>query len=299
MDNFKNVLIVYFSGTGGTKRIADTFEDLLIKKGCTIIKHSLEISEYKKNKDKYKEILDDIDLVIMLYAVYAMDAPMPVYDWINNLPIVSNKPLAVISVSGGGEVWPNTSCRAQCIKEAEKHGFNVFYENMMVMPSNIAVSGSDHANMWLLKKIPEKSKTIINDILNMERRRTRLKISSRILYFLSKLEQKHAKDFAKTLKIQETCSGCGWCARNCPRENIEMANGKPGFKDKCIVCLRCVYGCPSKSLYSNNKWIILKEGYNLDDIEKRMQGIELEPIEKCCKGLVWSGVRKYLLNKDK
>ena len=66
MSNFKNILIVYFSGTGGTRRITDTFEDLLIKRGCFVTKHSLDLSEYKENKDKYKEILDDTDLVILL-----------------------------------------------------------------------------------------------------------------------------------------------------------------------------------------------------------------------------------------
>lgn len=300
MDNFKKILIIYFSGTGGTKKIADTFEDLLMERGCFVTKHSLDLSEYKENKDKYKEILDDIDLVILFYAVYAMDAPIPVYDWLDNIPIVNKKPLAVISVSGGGEVWPNTSCRVQCIKEAEKHGFNVFYENMMVMPSNIAVSGNDHANMWLLKSIPQKAKAMIDDICSEKRRRTGLKISTRILYFLSKLEQRYSKDFAKMLRAKETCSGCGWCEKNCPRQNIEIENKKPIFKEKCIACLRCVYGCPTKSLYINkNKWILIKGGYNLEDIEKRMQGVELEPIEKCCKGLAWIGVRKYLLNKDK
>ena len=224
---------------------------------------------------------------------------MPVYDWINNLPIVSNKPLAVISVSGGGEVWPNMSCRVECIKAAEKHGFNVFYENMMVMPSNIAVSGNDHVNMWLLKSIPKKANTMIEDICTEKRRRTRPKISSLMLSFLSKIEKKESKKFGQTFKIKETCSECGWCAKNCPRENIEMENKKPKFKDKCIICLRCIYGCPTKSIYSDKfKWVTVKGGYNLGDIEKRMQGIQLEPIEKCCKGLVWIGVKKYLLDKD-
>jgi hypothetical protein len=43
---------------------------------------------------------------------------------------------------------------------------------------------------------------------------------------------------------------------------------------------------------------ILKEGFNLEDLGKRMHQVELEPIEKCCSGLLWKGVKKYLLDHD-
>ena len=46
------------------------------------------------------------------------------------------------------------------------------------------------------------------------------------------------------------------------------------------------------------RFIAVKEGYDLRSLERRMQDVTLEPIEKCCNGILWEGVRKYLLEKE-
>jgi hypothetical protein len=43
---------------------------------------------------------------------------------------------------------------------------------------------------------------------------------------------------------------------------------------------------------------ILKGGFNLEDLEKRIHQVELGPIKKCCSGLLWKGVKKYLLEHN-
>ncbi|MCX7747976.1 MAG: EFR1 family ferrodoxin [Clostridia bacterium] len=291
------VLLVYFSGTGGTKRIADTFEDSFIQKNYAVTKYSLEKAEYELFKEMNKNLLEEMNLILLLYPVYATEAPILVHEWINSLPISLNIPAVVISVSGGGEVWPNTSCRVNVIKAFEKKKYNVVYERMMVMPSNIFTPVNDHVAMHLLKCIPEKVNKIVNDILNGKKRRTRLHIST---YFFSLMHnERKTKKFAKSLSVKDSCTACGWCVKNCPRENLKMEAGTPAFGDLCIGCFRCIYGCPHRSIYlKKGDKFVLKDGYDIDGVEKRMQNIPLEPIEKCCKGLLFIGVKKYLLEKD-
>jgi ferredoxin len=60
------------------------------------------------------------------------------------------------------------------------------------------------------------------------------------------------------------------------------------------MCFRCVYSCPNKAIKSKS-FQVLKCGFNISELEKRMEGVELEPVEKCCKG---APVRKYLLDND-
>lgn len=79
--------------------------------------------------------------------------------------------------------------------------------------------------------------------------------------------------------------------------NIEMRDKTPYFKDRCVMCFRCVYACPSKAIKSKS-FQVLKNGYSLSDLEKRMEGVELELVEKCCKGILWAPMRRYLLDKD-
>lgn len=60
--------------------------------------------------------------------------------------------------------------------------------------------------------------------------------------------------------------------------------------------MRCIYGCPNNALAAGIfKFIILKDGYNLKDIEKRIEGIHQKPIEDLAKGYLWKGVKEYLL----
>lgn len=295
----KRLLIIYFSGTGGVKLVADKFEETLLNNDCSVIKHSLDYSEFKINRDTYASLMKEIDLVVLLYAVHAMDAPEPVYDWIDSIPSGNSLPVAVISVSGGGEVWPNTSCRVPVSRALYKKGFIVKYDRMMVMPSNWISKGSDHAVMHVLNKMPEKVVEITEDILTGKIRKTKFKLSSRVLIPISKLEKKQAPKFGRGLQVNDTCIGCGWCAKNCPRENIHLENNRPVFGYKCIICLRCIYGCPKDSIKAKTgSFVVIKTGFDIEAIKKRMDGVPLEPIEKCCKGLVWLGVKNYLLDRD-
>lgn len=289
-----NVMLVYFSGTGGTERIVNAFENELLKRDCIVSKVVLDYSKQASSDDP-DSLLKSCDLVILLFPVHAFDAPLPIYHWIEKVN-VANKKIAVLSVSGGGEAWPNTGCRNNCCKALEEKGFDIIYEKMMVMPSNWVFNVNDHKSMWLIKVIPDKVSQILDSIFQGKIRRTHFK-KGFLQKYITKLEKDNANKFAEDLKIDNNCFSCGSCAKCCPVNNIEIVDKKPVFKDKCVMCFRCIYACPSKAIKSNN-FMVLKSGYNLKDVETRMKGIQLPPIEKCFKGIMWKAVKNYLLDKD-
>ncbi len=45
--------------------------------------------------------------------------------------------------------------------------------------------------------------------------------------------------------LEDTCVGCGLCAKNCPVSAIEMNDRKPKWiKEQCVMCLSCLHHCP-------------------------------------------------------
>ena len=295
-ENINKVRLVYFSGTGGTKRIANSFEKEMIKRNLYVEVKNLGAGANDQSTVETDQ--NDFDLYMLLYPVYAFDAPKPIYRWIESLEGRNKgKRIAVISVSGGGEVWPNTGCRNNCCKKLEEKGLNVVYDNMMCMPANIMAKVNDHLAIYLIKIIPKKVNKALDDILSNKIKRTHLH-KSVLRNLITNVENKNAKKFAEGFTITDDCKGCGWCAKNCPTSNIVIndRSSKPEFLDQCMVCMRCIYGCPMHAI-KTKIGMVFKNGFDLDAVEKRMEGVELMPVEKCCKGIMFKGVKDYLLNK--
>ena len=291
---YKNkVQIVYFSGTGGTARVALSFEKTFTEKGIEVVKVPLDMQEAGYQQTPSIENL--VGLLVLIFPVHAFDAPEPVYEWIAGIPEVKGLPCVVISVSGGGEMWPNTCCRAGCIELLESKGYSPFYERMLVMPSNIFFLTKEQLAVQLLKILPLKVELSVDEILAGVRRRTKKSLAAGFVAALSKLEKSKAQEFGRDLKAHDSCTGCGWCSGKCPRKNIQIRDGKPVFGDRCVLCLRCIYGCPVRAIYSQHySPLLVKEGYSLNQIEKRENDIEILPPNKIKAGILYIALKKYL-----
>lgn len=282
-----NAKIVFYTGTGGTGRAAECFRKFLEDAGNQVA--MLQLSKNKKIDETKYEIL------YLLYPVYAFNAPDAVYKWLEGLVCVENIPAVVVSVSGGGEISPNTACRSRTIKLLERKGYKIIYEDMLVMPSNIAIPTEEWIARMLLEVLPEKVKRIVDDVENGIIRRTRPHFIDRVFSPIGKMEKYGARFFGKHIRVSDDCNGCGWCVNNCPTGNILLNSGRPEFAYSCLTCMNCIYGCPKKALKPGiGKLIVLKLGYDLKALEMLPKIEEEGDINKLAKGFLWSGVRKYL-----
>ncbi|GFN35412.1 4Fe-4S binding protein [Tepidimicrobium xylanilyticum] len=53
----------------------------------------------------------------------------------------------------------------------------------------------------------------------------------------------------------ELCKGCGICVAFCPKDVLEIKNGKIHIKDlsACIQCGQCELRCPDYAIYLGGK----------------------------------------------
>lgn len=287
----KKIKIVYYSGTGSTAIVADHFYKIFQKKDIATTKYSLKAGTMPNEEDE--------DLLLVIYTVHALNAPEPVYKWIGELSKTNKAKAAVISVSGGGEVSPNTACRVECIKRLQAKGYEVFYERMLVMPSNWIVATKEPLAVKLLEVLPQRAEKIVEDLLAGKTHKMTPKFIDRMLSKLSELEKTQSKFFGKKISKSEKCNKCGWCSTHCPAGNIKMEADGPVFQNKCHMCLNCIYGCPQKALQPGiGKFVVIKEGYNLKELEKKVPYPEPVDVENLAKGYVWKGVKNYLLEEE-
>lgn len=286
--DFNHVNLVYFTGTGGTARVADAFER-------SFQNHSITVQ-----RTELKGVIEPInldDLLVLVFPVYAFNAPKPVGEWLKKIPQATGKPVVVISVSSGGEISPNTACRVNTIRRLEKKGYDVIYEKMLVMPSNFMIGFNESLSAMVLHATPVVVSQVVVDLIAGKRRRTWPYGIDRIASKLGYFETYGGRFFGRHLKVNDNCINCGWCEKLCPLDNIKILAGEHIFENNCVICLRCVYGCPQHAILPGlGKFILIPGGFSLHKVENRMNHLTVFPrISQVINRVSLSGVRDYLI----
>jgi len=279
--------IVYFSGTGCTALVAGRFDKTIEDLGFETCVERITAGSGKDT--------GSFDKLVLLYPIHAFNAPEPVEEWIQSIDNQEGAKAAVISVSGGGDMIPNTASRVRVIKMLEEKGCDVFYENDVIMLSNISVATPEPMAIKLIQVLPEKVGAIVGDILSGKRRRTTPFIFDRLFSIAGRLERRGAKSFGKAIRVSDECDSCGLCAEQCTSENISMSEGRPIFSDKCNLCLGCFYACPKGALSPGKAKALVLNEFDLKDIEKKAGESERVSADLIKGGPAWNGVKKYLL----
>jgi ferredoxin/flavodoxin len=284
---YNTVTLLYFSGTGSTEHASNCMERQLTERGINV---------HKKNMANISpSSVEASDLLIVLSPVYAFRLAELTESFLKKLPNGKQSRAAVLSVSGGGEVSPNTACRVPAKGYLTKRGYDVVYENMLVMPSNFATQAEPHLNLALLTVLPERLETIINDLLEGKKRLTVPKTKDRLITAFGVAEHLGGNLFGKNLYATSDCNQCGLCVKNCPKKNIKMVNGRPKFGWRCMWCLKCVYACNRRAILPGiMKSIILKDGYDIRAMSRLAAKESRQEEYKSKSGDPWEGVMKYL-----
>ncbi|WP_099469469.1 EFR1 family ferrodoxin [Konateibacter massiliensis] len=287
----KKMILAYFSGTGCTKMVCDCFEKGLLEAGVDCVKVNMAVCEPFD--------IGEADTIIIFSPVYAFRLSSIAETWVKNLPRAENKSAIVISVSGGGEISPNTACRIGCKRVLKRKGYNLIYEKMIVMPSNFAVQAEENMNLALLLALPHKVNKIILDILSGKKNIEHPKFIDRVFAAIGKAEHFGARFFGRFIRVSQKCNKCGVCVSNCPQKNIRIINKVPKFGFQCIWCLKCIYNCSSKALSPGIlKFSVLKSGFNLKKMNEKAMSRPVSTEYCHSENMLWQGVADYLNDDD-
>ena len=96
---------------------------------------------------------------------------------------------------------------------------------------------NDHAELAIDSMIKQIKDFTVGDFMKNKLPYPLAKIGYNIEYDLMR-KTKH-------FSVEDSCVGCGLCAKNCPISAIKLKDRKPEWmKEQCVMCLACLHHCP-------------------------------------------------------
>ncbi len=223
-------MIFYFSGTGNSRWAAQQLATLLEDT-------ALDISQLRQLPDLTAQL--QIGLV---FPVYAWGPPEPVLHFVKSLPRTKAFCFAVCTCGSQAghamkklaQIWPVNSSYS------------------LVMPNNYVI-GSDLDDQQTIRcKILAAQKEIKSIAIEIRERKSVYRVAEGSLAGLKTTVVNYGFNrYARgtgAFHVEDTCNGCGLCARNCPAHTISLKDGKPVWAKKCFQCLRCINECPQRAI---------------------------------------------------
>lgn len=234
------VAVRYFSGTGNTAWLADRFKESLEARGAAVSMGAIGL-------DGDPCIVQESLTLVVLYPVYALDAPDTVKNFVRHLPPGMGRCAAV--VRSPGDPLFNGGATLPLRKELERRGWRVIHETMIVMPPNIFYRASDDLAALLLAAARRRIAATADTLLGGGGTLTGDVFATRCAgWIFSRLLKHFSFLFGRDLRATKQCNRCGLCVRECPAHTIEMTLGGLRFGNGCLLCLRCVTRCPKKAI---------------------------------------------------
>ena len=236
-------MILYFTGTGNSKFVADYLAE------------KLEDDVVSINKTlKNNEILDceSEKPYVVVAPIYAWRFPLVVEQLLKKSQFKGNKTVYCIATMG-----ENSGSAGKYLKK-------IFTAKGMNFTGYIGVVMQN--NYLFMEKMPKPREAArkLNDIIpKLDMIASTIKAGKTLKkddktafapFMSSVVNAGFNKFMVKKQKytVDKDCISCGKCVSVCPVNNITMKNRKPVFDTNCTGCLACLHHCPKQSINVRN-----------------------------------------------
>ena len=232
-------MIIYFTGTGNSRFAAEYLakqlgDDLLdagqrIKAGDSSALHS------------------DRPWIIAA-PIYAWRMANVMVEYLRSTPLTGSRDVYFV-LTCGSEIGDAGKYAAQLCEEI---GLNYMGVLEVVMPENY-IAMFNAPSYEEAQSIVAKAKPVLEQGGSLIRQGK--KLPATCVGLLDRLKSGPIKEGfyrfyvkADAFYAKETCTGCGFCVRACPLNNIRLEEGKPAWGDDCTHCMACICGCPTEAI---------------------------------------------------
>ena len=237
-------MILYFSGTGNSKYVAQRIADALDEPLCSL-------NDRIKSGDTAP--VETGGRLIIVTPTYAWRIPRIVREWLLNTTLTGAKQAWFVMTCGGEIGNAGKYNHALC----QEKGLTCMGTAQLLMPENyIAMFGAPQASearQIVSKAEPDIDRAIAAIAAGEQFPPTRNNLYDR---FMSGPVNPIFYSFfvkAKAFTTSDACVGCGQCAERCPMNNITLQNGRPVWGGSCTHCMACICYCPVEAIEYGKK----------------------------------------------
>lgn len=223
-------MIFYFSGTGNSAWAArqlarltgDEAYDITNLDGLPDMEHTKQIG--------------------FVFPVYAWGAPEIMADFAKQLPKSQAFTFGVCTCGGDAGLTMKQFAKLYPLRSSYS----------LLMPNNYIIGSEPDEEEEILQKIAaarEELKRIAGEIQRQEPvDRVHQGALAGPKSHLANYGFNHFARTAKPFFSENSCTGCGLCAKNCPAHAITLRDGRPQWAAQCFQCLRCINECPTQAI---------------------------------------------------
>lgn len=237
-------MIVYFSGTGNSKWIAEQLAEQINDKAVDVS----ELQEYNRE-----------DAVLgIVFPVYAWAPPEIILEFAKKYVGTSTFTFGVCTCAD--EAGLAMQILNQYIPLSSMYSLK--------MPNNYIVGSSIESEQVIKDKLAHAKTEIARIAQEVQQHKKVHRVTKgKFASIKSKVIAYGFNNFARTTKpfyVTADCIGCEKCQKQCPTHTIQMVNNKPSWHEKCYQCLRCINLCPTEAI-QYGKSTINKKRYRLKE----------------------------------
>lgn len=244
-------LILYFSGTGNTKFLANKIKKQLEENEIEVTMQSTE--------KKLTQPMQAYDYLFLGTPKYYEYPALPLIWFINNKLKKTTKPLPVFVFCTQAS-FTKTSFGEIARKLKQKNYLLTMGKSYAIASNMVIFQATKPAEEEKIKEnIQQTLLHLQTDVKNFLAQKIEIekpsKVQAAVGYVSGHVFTKIFPIFMMHYQVdQKSCIQCKKCVQQCPVHNIKMQQGYPKFYKKCIFCMRCINECPVNAIrYKNNK----------------------------------------------
>lgn len=256
-------MILYFSGTGNSKyvaqRMAEALDQSLLSMNDRIRSHDTSPVEADER-------------LVIVTPTYAWRIPRAVSEWLGKTALTGAERIWFVMDCGseiGNAAGYNRQLAAQ--KQLQYMG-----TAQIIMPENYIAMFNAPRNEQA-RSIVEQAEPAFQKVLAQLKAGQEFPPPRENLYdrFMSgPVNPVFYRFFVKAdaFRATDACIGCGKCVELCPLNNIRLENGKPVWGKNCTHCMACICYCPKEAIEYGKK-SKGKPRYHFEELERKQQDV--------------------------